>query len=276
MDESHFEDVPARVFKYSFFAVLSLITLVGVWKKDDILTFASFRDHGESRIVIYALSGTSVSLLDEKRNMRELGLVGRDGKFTLVEQGGIEAATVYLSHPYFFPEEKTFERVEKGQTIQYTSQMKPRFGSLSVRSFPTGAMVRIDDEEVGEAPYRQKDIRDGTRLFIEAFLEGYIPQSREIVIHGGQEQEVVFSLVSTECSIVLETNKPGFAFDTLSVFIDEVPVSLDGQRVRFIDPGLHDLQVVAHDGLQLQKSFNIKPGQTIRLQLPDWFVDDGS
>lgn len=276
MDESHFEDVPARVFKYSFFAVLSLAILVGAWKKDEILTYLAFRDHGESRIVIYALSGTSVSLLDEKRNKRELGLVGRDGKFTLLEQGGIEGVTVHLSHPYFFPEEKYFEQVDKGKTIQYTAQMRPRFGSLSVRSFPAGATIRIDDEEVGVAPYRQKDIRDGTLLFVEAFLEGYIPQSREIVIHGGEEDEVVFSLVSTECSVVLETNKSGFAFDKLSVFIDEVPVSLDGQRIRFVEPGVHDLQVVAHDGLKLQKSFNIKPGQTIRLQLPDWFVDDGS
>ena len=276
MDESHFEDVGARVFKYSFFAFLSLITFVGVWKKEAILEYYSFREHGQSRIVIYALSGTSVSLLDEKRNKRELGLVGRDGKFTLVEQGEIVNARVHLYHPYYFPEEKLFEFVEKGETIHYTAQMRPMYGSLSVRSFPDGATVRIDDEEVGQVPYRQKDIRQGTQLFVEAFLEGYIPQSREVEIVGGQEEEVVFSLASTECSIVLETTKPGFAYGSLSVFIDEEPVSLDGQRVRFISPGRRELQVVAHDGLKLQKSFNIKPGQTIRLQLPDWFVDDGS
>lgn len=276
MDESHFEDTGARVFKYSFFAFLSLVTVVGLWKKEAILEYFSFREHGQSRIVIYALSGTSVSIIDENHTKRELGLVGRDGKFTLVEQGEIVNARVYLFHPYYFPEEKRFDYVEKGSTIHYTAQMKPMFGSLSVRSFPDGATVRIDDEEVGQVPYRQKDIRHGTKVMVEAFLEGYIPQSREVEIQGGLEEEVVFSLASTECSVVLETSKPGFAYDSLSVFIDEEPVSLDGQRVRFIPPGRHDLQVVAHDGLKLQKSFNIKPGQTIRLQLPDWFVDDGS
>ena len=276
MDESHFEDTGARVFRYSFFAFLSLITFVGIWKKDEILGYFSFREHGESRIVIYALSGTSVNILDEKRNRRELGLVGRDGKFTLVEEGAIEAVRVYLNHPYYFPEEKLFERVEKGDTIHYTAQMQPMFGGLSVLSFPQGATIRVDDEEVGEAPYKQKDIRDGTKVFVEAFLEGYIPQSREVEIHGGRDEEVIFSLASTECVVLLETSKVGFAFDSLSVFIDEEPVSLDGQQVRFIPPGLHDLQVIAHDGLKLQKSFNIKPGQTLRLQLPDWFVDDGS
>lgn len=276
MDESHFEDTGARVFRYSFFAFLSLVTFVGIWKKNEILNYFSFREHGESRIVIYGLSGTSVNILDEKRNKRELGLIGRDGKFTLVEQGGIASTLVYLNHPYYFPEEKLFERVPKGETIHYTAQMKPMFGSLSVRSFPQGATIRVNEEEVGEAPYKRKDIRDGTRLYIEAFLDGYIPQFRDVEVRGGRVEEVVFSLASTECSILLETSKPGFAFDTLSIFIDEVPVSLDGQRVRYIPPGLHDLQVIAHDGLKLQKSFNIKPGQTIRLQLPDWFVDDGS
>jgi hypothetical protein len=35
------------------------------------------------------------------------------------------------------------------------------------------------------------------------------------------------------------------------------------------------IEVVAQDGLKLEKTINIKPGQTIRLKLPDWFVDDG-
>ncbi len=262
--------------RYSFFAFLLLITLGGIWKKDEILRYFSFREHGESRIVIYALSGTSVNILDEKRNKRELGLVGRDGKFTLVEQGDMESIRLYLNHPYYFPEEKLFESVAKGQTIHYTAQMKPMYGSLSVRSFPQGASLRVNDKAVGVTPYKQKDIRDGTTLSIEAFLKGYIPQKRKVEVRGGREEEVVFSLASTECSVLLETSKPGFAYDTLSIFIDEEPVSLDGQRIRFISPGLHSLQVVAHDGLKLQKSFNIKPGQTLRLELPDWFVDDGS
>ena len=139
MDESHFEDGGARAFKYSFFFVLALITFLGVWKKDAILGYLSFREHGESRIVVYALSGTSVSVLDEKRNKRELGLVGRDGKFTLVEQGEIESLRIYLFHPYFFPEEKLFERVEKGETVTFSAAMAPMFGSLKVRSFGRGA-----------------------------------------------------------------------------------------------------------------------------------------
>lgn len=276
MDESHFEDTGARVFKYSFFSFLLLVTLFSFWQKEAILTYFSFREHGEARIVVYALSGTSVSLLDEKRNKRELGLVGRDGKFTLVEQGAIEAVRLYIYHPYFFPEEKLFDRVEKGETAHFTPAMLPMFGSIKVRTFPAGATLKIDDEEIGPSPWRKKDIRDGSKLFVEAFMEGFIPQSREIEIHGGREEELVLTLTSTECSIILETDKTDFAYETVSVFIDEEPFSLDGQQVRFVPPGRHTLVVVAHDGLKLQKMLNIKPGQTIRLQLPDWFVEDGS
>jgi hypothetical protein len=276
MDESHFEDGGARAFKYSFFFVLALITFLGVWKKDEILGYLSFREHGESRIVIYALSGTSVSVLDEKRNKRELGLVGRDGKFTLVEQGEIESLRIYLYHPYFFPEEKLFERVEKGETITFSAAMAPMYGSLKVRSFPNGATILVDEEEVGKSPWRKKDIRDGTQLYVEVYMTGFIRQSRMVEIHGGKEEELVFSLASTQCAITLETDKEDFSFESIRIFLDGSAQSLDGRTLKFVPPGRHTVEVVAHDGLKLEKELNIKPGQTIRLKLPDWFVDDGS
>ena len=50
---------------------------------------------------------------------------------------------------------------------------------------------------------------------------------------------------------------------------------LDGNVLKFVSPGRHTVEVLAHDGLKIEKVINIKPGQTIRLKLPDWFVEDG-
>ena len=275
MDESHFEDTGARVFKYSLFSLLLLVTFLGIWQKEAILGYFSFREFGEARIVIYALSGTSVSVVDEDRKKRELGLVGRDGKFTLVEQGNIDQVRINLYHPYYFPEETVFENVKKAEVVSFHAAMAPLLGSIKVRTIPDGATLYVDDEEVGVSPWRKKDIRDGTRFRIEARLSGFISQSREVEIFGGKEEELVLSLGSISCSITLETDKPDFSFASLRVFIGGNSYPMDGNVLKFVTPGRHMIEVVAQDGLKLEKTINIKPGQTIRLKLPDWFVDDG-
>jgi hypothetical protein len=275
MDESHFEDTGARIMKYVFFSFFLLVTGIGIWQKEAILGYFSFREFGEARIVINAIPGTSVSVMDEKRNKREIGLVGRDGKFTLVEQGSISKVRIHLFHPYYFPEEKEFENIEKGEVVTFQATMAPLLGSLSVRTIPDGATVYVNDKKVGVSPWKKRDIRDGTKMLVEVRLTGFITQRREVEIQGGKEEELVLSLDSTICSIILETDKAGFDFASLLVFIEGNSFPLEGNTIQFIPPGRHPLQVMSHDGLKLEKEINIKPGQTLHLKLPDWFVEDG-
>lgn len=276
MDESHFEDTGARIFKYCFFTTMLVLTCVGFWQKDAILGYFSFREHGESRIVITAISGTKVSIVDAGNKKRELGLVGRDGKFTLVERGAMKDVRINLDHPYYFPEEREFDLVAKGQVLTFYAAMVPLLGTLTVKTFPSGATVFVDDKKVGVSTYKERNIRDGKTLLVEVRLEGYITQYRETTIAGGRDSEVVFSLVSSEAMISLETDKEGFSYDSLRIFINGISYALDGQYLRNVRPGRHKIEVVASDGLKLQKEINIKPGQTIHMGLPDWFVDDGS
>lgn len=276
MDESHFEDTGARIFKYCFFTTMLVLTCVGFWQKDAILGYFSFREHGESRIIITAISGTKVSIVDAGNKKRELGLVGRDGKFTLVEQGAMKDVRINLEHPYYFPEEREFELVAKGQAVTFDAAMVPLLGTLTVKTFPSGATVFVNNKKVGVSTYKERNIKDGKRLLIEVGLEGYIKQFRETTIAGGKDAEVVISLVSSEAMISLETDKEGFSYDSLRIFINGISYALDGQYLRNVRPGRHKIEVVAADGLKLQKEINIKPGQTIHMGLPDWFVDDGS
>ena len=174
MDESHFEHTGARVFKYSFFAVVIAITCIGLWQKEAILGYFSFREHGESRIVIYAEAGTKVSVVETGNKLRELGFVGRDGRFTLVEKGEIKGVRINLNHPHYFSEDRHFDLVEKGEVAVFQSAMVPLLGSLSVRTFPTGAKVLIDGKDEGLSPLRKLNIRDGKRFLVEVRLKGYI------------------------------------------------------------------------------------------------------
>lgn len=275
MDESHFEATGARVSKYLFFLGLLVITFVGLWQKERILGLFSFREYGESRIVINAIPGTSVSVLDDKRNKRELGLVGRDGKFTLVEQGDVEKVRIQLYHPYYFPEEKEFKNIKKGDVVTFQAEMAPLLGNLKVQTIPEGATVYLNDKKVGETPWFKRDIHDGTKFFVEVRLPGFIAQSREVEIRGGRTEELVLTLKSTSCSILLETDKVEFDYSSLHVFLNGESYPLYANEMKFVPPGLHNLLLVAYDGLRLQKEVNIKPGQTIHLKLPDWFVEDG-
>jgi len=274
MDDSHFENTGARVFKYGFFTFLIAITCIGLWQKEAILGYFSFREHGESRIVIYSVSGTKVSIIEKGNRLRELGFVGRDGKFTLVEKGVIKDVRINLNHPHYFPEERHFELVKKGEVIVFQAAMVPLLGTLSVRTFPAGASVFIDGKREGVSPLKKLNIRDGKLFLVEVSLDGYISQRRDALIEGGKDAELVFSLVSSAATISLEASKVDFDYSKLRLFIGGESFALDGQLLRNVKPGKHNIEVVAQDGLKLEKVINIKPGQTLHLQLPDWFVED--
>ena len=276
MDESHFEESGVRRFKYIFIIVLSVLTFFGLWKKEAIFGYFSFREYGEARIVIYAVPATKVSLIPYGGERRDAGYVGRDGKFTLVEKGEILDLKVSLFHPYFFPEERTFIKVEKGETAFFYAAMNSSLGSIEVRSFPAGATVFVDEEEVGTTPWKKKDIQDGTRFMLEVTMDGFIPQYRELLIEGGKNEDVVFGLVSSESIISLETDKADFDYTSLRVFLDGKLFSMEGQQLRFVPPGKRVVEVRSYDDLKIEKTINIKPGQTLHLKLPDWFVKDGS
>jgi hypothetical protein len=274
MDESHFENTRARVFKYSFFTVLIAITCIGLWQKEAILGYFSFREYGESRIVIYAESGAKVSIVESGNNLRELGFVGRDGKFTIVEKGAIKSLRINLNHPHYFSEDRFFDLVKKGDVTVFESAMVPLLGILSVRTFPSGATVLIDGKDAGLSPIKKLNLRDGKQFLIDVRLAGYISQYRDAVIEGGKTTELVFSMVTSEATISLETDMSDFDYSKLRLFMGGESYALDGQLLRNVKPGKHTIAVVAHDGLKLEKVINIKPGQTLHLQLPDWFVED--
>ena len=81
-------------------------------------------------------------------------------------------------------------------------------------------------------------------------------------------------LRSTWCAITLVSPEPTFSFAGLKVFLNEELRTVVEREIKFIEPGKHELRLIASDGLVLQKQVNLKPGQHLSLHLPDWFVKD--
>ena len=274
MDETHFKDPKKRREKRAIFFIMLVLLALSIWQRDAILGYFSFREHGEARIVIYAEPGTKVSLVEEKTPGKVVGRVGRDGKLTLVEEKAISGLRLSLQHPSYFPEEKSFDFVGKGEVATYRAAMAPLLGSIEVNSFPAGAKVWVDDEEVGTTPWTRQGIPHGTELLIQVGLDNFVKQSRQVRILGGQKEEVLLNLRSTWCAITLVSPEPTFSIAGLKVFLDEELRTLVDGEIRFIEPGKHELRLVARDGLVLRKQVNLKPGQHLSLRLPDWFVED--
>ena len=193
-----------------------------------------------------------------------------------MEKKIITGLRVLLEHPQYFPEEKSFDFVGQGEMATFHATMAPLLGSLQVKSFPEGAKVWVDDEEVGTTPWSKEGIRHGTEMFIQVSLEDFVKQSRQVKIVGGEREELLFNLRSTLCSITLVSPKPTFSFAGLKVYLDDELGTLDESEIKFVQPGKRMLRVISHDGLILRKVVNLKPGQHLKLALPDWFVEDES
>ncbi|MBC9888890.1 MAG: PEGA domain-containing protein [Opitutae bacterium] len=274
MDETHFQDPNKRWAKRAIFFGLLVVLILSIWQREAILGYFSFREHGEARIVIYAEPGTTVRLVEGNKPGRVVGRVGRDGRLTLVEEKAISGLRLSLQHSLYFAEEKNFDFVGKGEVVTFRASMAPLFGSVEVSSFPVGAKIWVDDEEVGTTPWTRKGIPHGTEMLIQVGLDHFVKQSRQVRILGGQKEEVLINLRSTWCAITLVSPEPTFSFDGLKVFLNEELRTMVEGEIKFIEPGKHELRLIASDGLVLQKQINLMPGQHLSLHLPDWFVKD--
>ena len=274
MDETHFQDPQIRWVKRAVFFSMLVLLALAIWQREAIFGYFSFRQHGEARIVIYAVPGATVSLVEENKLGKALGRVGRDGKLTLVEKKAISGFRVSLRHPQYFPEEKLFDFVDKGEVVTYRAEMAPLLGSIEVNSFPAGATVWVDDVEVGTTPWIKEGIFHETDMLIQVGMENFVKESRQVRILGGEREEVLVNLRSTWCAITLVSPEPTFSFIGLKVFLGEELRTLVDGEIKFIEPGKHNLRLIANDGLVLSKQVNLKPGQHLSLHLPDWFVEE--
>ncbi len=274
MDESFFEDSGFRQFKYIFFVGALVLVLLGVWKHEEIMKYTNFGDYGKALIVIESIPGTKVTLMDEGMFSRELGVTGENGLLTLEESKDIVGIRLLVSPPNYLPEEFKVDRVARGEVVTFRPMLSPSGGGLKVDSFPTGAKVFVNDEERGKTPWSSYRFIHGDELFVTVKMDGYVVESREVEIRGGEWQHVVVSLNTTWCTIDLLSPRAEYNLEGVRAYIDGESVTLEDGSIKFVEPGLRALKIVSRDGLDLEKTVNIKPGQTLEMRIPRWFFED--
>ena len=108
-------------------------------------------------------------------------------------------------------------------------------GEVEIVSEPPGAAVTIDDRPVGHAPIGPNLLSPGPHR-IELMLPGFGLESRRITLAEGQSQVVRAELAPVHLDVRLR----GLSED-LSVSLDGELVSADGEWIRQVPPGWHDL-----------------------------------
>lgn len=116
---------------------------------------------------------------------------------------------------------------------------EPATGSVEVTAGVEGAAVYLDDQRVGETPYRQ-DRMAPRRYAVRVEKPGYRPFRGEVRVTAGRRARVAASLALESPVLRVESDVPG-----ASVFVDRRYLGTTPLEARDIAPGAHDITVSA-------------------------------
>lgn len=143
----------------------------------------------------------------------------------------------------------------------------PSFGTLVIRSEPSGARAFVDGRYVGRTPVRYGTRRGEHTIRVE--LEGYGTFESGVSLQGGGTTEVTASLRQTQRygSLFVRANVGG-----ADVYIDGSRVGAIGNgtgefRMDGLTPGGHTLRVSAPGFSTVERPFEVRVGETVRLEL---------
>ena len=111
--------------------------------------------------------------------------------------------------------------------------LRPAFGSLSVRSEPSGATVFVDADSVGTTPLTLPRVRSGSRS-VKVRKELYALWTTQVEIIDGESASV---------SAPLESRFGGLSIDSQP---QGMPVEVDGRRVGVTPVTVHPIGVGSH------------------------------
>ena len=115
-----------------------------------------------------------------------------DGEFAGMVPGMIEDVTrgshiiEFRKHRYF-PHKQEVEVEGLGRTQELSFELQPAWGQMSFTSRPSGAVLSVDGEPVGETPLTTEVLETGTEVSISA--PGYKTWTRQVTVKAGTEAE---------------------------------------------------------------------------------------
>ncbi|MEJ2666252.1 MAG: PEGA domain-containing protein [Deinococcales bacterium] len=153
-----------------------------------------------------------------------------------------------------------------GATQTVSANLRPlqRTGTVSFDSQPRGASVYLDGRYVGSTPIGRMSVPAGSHS-VRFSLGGYRDANLSFDLAGGQDRQVNVRLSPASGALLIRDNVGGAL-----AFVDgrQVGTIANGSgllRVEDIDPGMHELTLVAPGYHTYVTGFSVQAGQTTQL-----------
>ena len=145
-----------------------------------------------------------------------------------------------------------------GQTISKDINMKPAFGSVSVTSEPTGALIQLDGNSTNQrTPFTLEKIPSGTHS-ITLSRDMYSNASQHVDVKDEQTSKVFLELVAGYGTIGIVA-KP-----EASISIDGNLISVGSYTGR-LAPGIHLVEAKKDKYYSQKKEINVNSGEEVKL-----------
>lgn len=167
-----------------------------------------------------------------------------------------------------YEEFTTSVNVSPGRTepVNATLQQRVRAGTATFTSSPSGADVFVDGRYVGTTPTGSIRFQPGQ---YEATFElpGY--QSQTIGFRVSQDRDTVVdaSMRGTSSVVVIQANVGGATVFLDGAFAGNIPNGTGRLELRDVQPGRHEIVVMAPRYSTYVTTFTLEPGRTVELNV---------
>jgi len=161
---------------------------------------------------------------------------------------------------------QTSVNVRPGETQTVRAQLQPirRTGTVSFDSNPRGANVYLDGNHVGSTPTGRMNVDAGNHT-VRFSLPGYQDANVSFSLARGEDRQVSTSLQRASGTLIIQANVGGAIAFVDGRQVGTIPSGSGRLSVPNLDPGQHELTLVAPGFRTYVSGFNIQSGQTARL-----------
>lgn len=130
-------------------------------------------------------------------------------------------------------------------------------GVVAVNSSPSGAKVVLNGVSRGVTPISISDVPKG-RATLEVSLDGYLPQTRELILKAGEIQNIDISLAGRPGSLFLNSVPDGARFYVNDQAFGKGPVTIPN-----VTPGSYSIRAEMDGYGSVTKDVKVELGQTV-------------
>jgi len=167
------------------------------YKGDDIVNV----DTGKTGFLVISSQpdGAAIFINGENKGVAPLELEVGEGKYVIVGDKGKYYHQATTDGPV---------EVRDGESLEVPLVLTPAYGHLVVKSNPSGAMVYISGEPVGETPYENKKQASGV-YNIKIEKSKFFPVEERIIVEDEKKLVIEKKLDKSNSSIEIVSNPPG-------------------------------------------------------------------